>query len=42
MLTQQYSKIDNQAFKNINLGLKIMPSYNTRNNVLYMYQTTDV
>jgi hypothetical protein len=39
---ENYDKIDNLAFDNTNLGLKIMPGYNTESNVLYMERSNDV
>jgi hypothetical protein len=40
--SEDYEKTENSDFDNINLGLKIMPSYNFKKNVIYMKHINDI
>lgn len=37
-----FSKTNKSLFPEINVGMKIMPSYNTERNILYMEHSNDV
>ena len=39
---QDYQNVGHSFFDNMQVGLKIMPSYNTENNVIFMDKTNDV
>lgn len=41
-LIDERRKVEAFDFDTINLGMKIMPSYNTEKNVLYMHHSNDV
>ena len=42
MLIQEYKTKGPLEFENINMDLKIMPSYNTENNVILLEKVNDV